>query len=70
IGGHAGRILLEPDALHVISPLGSFPLGLPACWHGTGYLGAILSIATADGKRRRALPLSVTEKCRSDRQKR
>jgi hypothetical protein len=25
IGGHAGRIMFEPDAIHVTSPLASFP---------------------------------------------
>jgi hypothetical protein len=70
IGGHAGRILLEPDALHAISPLGSFPLACPLVGTGRVIWGVILSIATADGKRRRALPVSVTEKCRSDLRKR
>src|SRR5712664_3389831 len=34
IGGHAGRVLLEPDALHGISPLVYFPrfLGRDACF--------------------------------------
>ena len=48
IGGHAGRILLEPDALHDIPPLIASAVVRP-----DALFGAILSNGAADGKRLR-----------------
>ena len=57
IGGHAGRILLEPDALHGISPLITFPLVLGR----DALFWAVLSNAAADGKRLRAIDALAIE---------
>ena len=52
IGGHAGRILLEPDALHGISPLSLAPV-TRRLRRARALFRAVLSNAAADGKRLR-----------------
>ena len=51
IGGHASRILLEPDPLHGNSPPVHLPLIAAACLAGTADFGAILGNQAARGKR-------------------
>jgi hypothetical protein len=65
IGGHAGRILLEPDALHGISPLLYLPVFGPFLSRFPGQdvsFWAVLSNAAAHGKRLCAIDASRAKK--------
>src|SRR5580698_9276901 len=55
IAGHAGRILLEPDSLHGISPLVYTARSLGR----DGWFWAVLSNAAAEGKRQRVVDASI-----------